>query len=321
MHTQRRLGQHMASLALACSHTWCVSSQRTSIWAGAAHQIFAQERTRTNQNKPQKPSVSPCCSLGRRWALHSTGPRWQRRRALLLCRSPCLRRTGGSCPRRLVQEAVITKTLMLALLLKAGGERCRSGAENPWWVQSIARMALAAGVASGAVEPEAEAVLMKLAEEWVTTALAFGCGAARRRRSDRLTTADVAPYLERTWCAAQHRPCMQRLLQCWAVSFRPSRELGACCMRQAPARAWLWFRHGAPLQAASRLGAAPHASGCRAESDCRLLRSQAGDSHCSACAGSSTGACSAGLVLAGPPVTSLCSRPVCMQEGCGDVAT
>ena len=62
-------------------------------------------------------------------------------------------------------------------------------------------MALAAGMSSGAVEPEAEAVLMKLAEEWVTTALAFGCGAARRRRSDRLTTADVAPYLERTWCA------------------------------------------------------------------------------------------------------------------------
>ena len=42
---------------------------------------------------------------------------------------------------------------------------------------------------------------MQLAEEWVTTALAFGCGAARRRRSSRLMPSDLAPYLDSTWCA------------------------------------------------------------------------------------------------------------------------
>ena len=61
-------------------------------------------------------------------------------------------------------------------------------------------------MASGTVEPDAEAALMRIADEWVTSALAFGCGAARRRRSDRLTPADVAPYLERTWCGKGLRP-------------------------------------------------------------------------------------------------------------------
>lgn len=66
-------------------------------------------------------------------------------------------------------------------------------------LQSIARFAAAGGGLGASVSADAEAVLMELAEDWVHTALAFGCGAARKRRSDRLTPSDVAPYLERTW--------------------------------------------------------------------------------------------------------------------------
>ena len=51
----------------------------------------------------------------------------------------------------------------------------------------------------GSMTPEVEAAMMELADDWLSATLAFGCGAARRQRSQMLEPSDLAPYLQRVW--------------------------------------------------------------------------------------------------------------------------
>lgn len=67
-------------------------------------------------------------------------------------------------------------------------------------LQSIERLATAAGGSASSAGSEAEAALLELAEDWITKAIVFGCASARKRGAEQLAPSDVAPYFERTWC-------------------------------------------------------------------------------------------------------------------------
>ena len=58
----------------------------------------------------------------------------------------------------------------------------------------------AVGPDSGLAE-EVETALMELADEWTTSMLTLGCGAARKRKSTVLMPEHVAKSLEPLWCA------------------------------------------------------------------------------------------------------------------------
>jgi transcription initiation factor TFIID subunit TAF12 len=62
-------------------------------------------------------------------------------------------------------------------------------------------MARAAFGPESALSEEVEAALMELADEWVTSALTLGCGAARKRKSTTLMPEDVAKSVESIWYA------------------------------------------------------------------------------------------------------------------------
>ena len=62
-------------------------------------------------------------------------------------------------------------------------------------------MARAAFAPESALSEEVEAALMQLADEWVTSALTLGCGAARKRKSTTLMPEDVAKSVESIWYA------------------------------------------------------------------------------------------------------------------------
>lgn len=67
-------------------------------------------------------------------------------------------------------------------------------------MQSLKRKAVAAaGDADAEMELALEAALVQLADEFLSGAVAFGCGLARRRKCSKLDPADVAVYLEQTW--------------------------------------------------------------------------------------------------------------------------
>lgn len=44
-----------------------------------------------------------------------------------------------------------------------------------------------------------ETALVQLADEFITSTVAFACGLARRRRAKKLDAADVAVHLDRAW--------------------------------------------------------------------------------------------------------------------------
>lgn len=57
----------------------------------------------------------------------------------------------------------------------------------------------AAGDPDADMEPALEAALIQLADDFISGAVAFGSGLARRRKASKLEAADVAVYLEQTW--------------------------------------------------------------------------------------------------------------------------
>lgn len=61
------------------------------------------------------------------------------------------------------------------------------------------RMARAAFGPESGLSEEVETALMELADEWVTSALTLGCGAARKRKATTLMPEDVAKSLEHIW--------------------------------------------------------------------------------------------------------------------------
>ncbi|BDA44235.1 probable transcription initiation factor TFIID subunit 12 at C-terminar half [Coccomyxa sp. Obi] len=65
--------------------------------------------------------------------------------------------------------------------------------------RSIERLATTAGGGAINMSSEAEAALMELAEDWLHTALIFGCASARKRGAEQLAPSDLTPYFERTW--------------------------------------------------------------------------------------------------------------------------
>lgn len=70
------------------------------------------------------------------------------------------------------------------------------------FLQSLKRKAVAAaGDPEAEMEPALDAALVQLADEFISGAVAFGSGLARRRKASKLEAADVNVYLERTWCA------------------------------------------------------------------------------------------------------------------------
>ena len=66
-------------------------------------------------------------------------------------------------------------------------------------VQSINRMARAAFGPESGLSEEVETALMELADQWVTSALTLGSGAARKRKSSTLMPEDVAKCIEPIW--------------------------------------------------------------------------------------------------------------------------
>ncbi|CAL8470208.1 g9750 [Coccomyxa elongata] len=65
--------------------------------------------------------------------------------------------------------------------------------------RSIERLATTAGGGAVSLSSEAEAALMEMAEDWLHTALVFGCASARKRGAEQLAPSDLTPYFERTW--------------------------------------------------------------------------------------------------------------------------
>ena len=61
-------------------------------------------------------------------------------------------------------------------------------------------MARAAFGPDSGVSEEVETALMELADEWITSTLTLGCGAARKRKSAVLMPEHVAKSLEPLWC-------------------------------------------------------------------------------------------------------------------------
>lgn len=57
----------------------------------------------------------------------------------------------------------------------------------------------AAGDPEADMEPALDAALIQIADDFISSAVAFGSGLARRRKSSKLDAADVSVYLEQTW--------------------------------------------------------------------------------------------------------------------------
>ena len=68
------------------------------------------------------------------------------------------------------------------------------------YLQSVRRMARAAFGPDSGLSEEVETALMELADEWITSTLTLGCGAARKRKSAVLMPEHVAKSLEPLWC-------------------------------------------------------------------------------------------------------------------------
>ena len=49
------------------------------------------------------------------------------------------------------------------------------------------------------MEPALDKALVEMADDFISGAVAFGSGLARRRKSSKLDAADVSVYLEQTW--------------------------------------------------------------------------------------------------------------------------
>ena len=67
-------------------------------------------------------------------------------------------------------------------------------------MQSLKRKAVAAaGDPEADMEPALDAALIQIADDFISSAVAFGSGLARRRKSSKLDAADVSVYFEQTW--------------------------------------------------------------------------------------------------------------------------
>lgn len=67
-------------------------------------------------------------------------------------------------------------------------------------LQSLKRKAVAAvGDPDAEMEPALEAALVQVADDFISSAVAFGSGLARRRKASKLEPGDVSVYLEQTW--------------------------------------------------------------------------------------------------------------------------
>ena len=67
-------------------------------------------------------------------------------------------------------------------------------------LQSLKRKAVAAaGDPDAEMEPALEAALVQVADDFISGAVAFGSGLARRRKTRKLEATDVSVFLERTW--------------------------------------------------------------------------------------------------------------------------
>ena len=64
-------------------------------------------------------------------------------------------------------------------------------------------MARAAFGPESGLSEEVETALMQLADDWITSALTLGCGAAGGQKSTTLMPEDVAKPLEAIWCVSQ----------------------------------------------------------------------------------------------------------------------
>ncbi|KAK9852133.1 hypothetical protein WJX84_009024 [Apatococcus fuscideae] len=72
-----------------------------------------------------------------------------------------------------------------------------SGAMTPESLEKLLARAVAPG---NSLTGAAEGAVLQLVDDFLGGAVAFGCGLARRRKGGRLEAADIAAYLERTWC-------------------------------------------------------------------------------------------------------------------------
>lgn len=57
----------------------------------------------------------------------------------------------------------------------------------------------ATGDESAEMEPALEDALVRVADDFITSSVAFSCGLARRRKDRKLSASDVAVYLQRMW--------------------------------------------------------------------------------------------------------------------------
>ena len=105
------------------------------------------------------------------------------------------------------------------------------------FLQSLKRKAVAAaGDAEAEMEPALDAALIQLADDFISGAVAFGSGLARRRKSSKLDAADVAVFLEQTWYSyrwackpLRSNPVFRHELTQHSVrSHRPQKSLTLC---------------------------------------------------------------------------------------------
>lgn len=79
-------------------------------------------------------------------------------------------------------------------------EYCKFNPITAFGLQSLKRKAEASvGDTRAEMEPILETALVHVADEFITNAISFASGLARRRKAQRLDSADVAVYLDRTW--------------------------------------------------------------------------------------------------------------------------
>ncbi len=102
-------------------------------------------------------------------------------------------------PFRAREYARLAKPLACFPLLDAEAMD-HAGKNLPRFMQSLKRKAVAAaGDREADMETSLDAALIQMADDFISSAVAFGSGLARRRKSSKLDAADVSVYLEQTW--------------------------------------------------------------------------------------------------------------------------
>ena len=80
---------------------------------------------------------------------------------------------------------------------------CTANLSSWGLLQSLKRKATAAtGDSTAEMDEALEKALVQVADDFITGAVAFASGLAKRRKSNKLEAADVAVYLERNWYKA-----------------------------------------------------------------------------------------------------------------------